>query len=147
MKSKVNIDKTQIVSDTLAKVFNGTFYKVEAGFSFNGSSSSENYMFNIKDGAILLIENMNDGLNALLSLVRTDFYLKTAIDAKVFEVCLDKIYPMSDMDMHLKQHLKIANKWYFIRGTFFDSKSGYIVTLDQNLKIKNISYTMEAIKK
>ena len=146
-KSKVSIEKERLVPDTLAKVFYGTFYKVEAGFSFPGESSYTNYMFNIKDGALLLIQNRNDSITSLLSLVRNDFYLKTAINAKVFESCLDKIYPMSDTDMHLKQHLKIANKWYFIRGTFFDSKSGYIVTLDQNSKIKNISYSMEAIKK
>jgi len=148
IKSKISIDKTQIVSDTLAKVFNGTFYKVEAGFSFTDETSSyTNYIFNIKDGAIFLIESRPDSMNTLLSLVRKDFYLKTAINAKVFETCLDKIYPMNDMHMEYKEHLKIANKWYFIRDKFFDSKSGYIVTLDQNSKITKISYSMEAIQK
>jgi hypothetical protein len=148
IKSKVSILKESIVSDTLAKVFTGTFYKVEAGFSFTDeTSSSSNEIFNIKDGAILVIESRPDSMSALLSLVRKDFYLKTAANAKVFETCLDKIYPMSDMHMEYKEHLKIANKWYFIRDKFFDSKSGYIVTLDQNSKITKISYSMEAIQK
>jgi hypothetical protein len=150
IKSRVSIEKERIAPDTLAKVFYGTFYKINAGFAFidpDQMTSSSNEMFNIKDGKILVLENSSDSMLTLMSLVRKDFYLKTTIDAKVFETCLDKIYPMSDLDRQYKAHLKIANKWYFIRGTFFDSKSGYIVTLDQNSKIKNISYSMEAIKK
>lgn len=150
IKSKISIIKETIVSDTLTKVFYGTFYKVNAGFAFidpDQMTSSSNEIFNIKDGAIFLIESRPDSMNTLLSLVRKDFYLKTAINAKVFETCLDKIYPMNDMDMEYKEHLKIANKWYFIRDKFFDSKSGYIVTLDQNSKITKISYSMEAIQK
>jgi hypothetical protein len=150
IKSKISIIKETIVSDTLTKVFYGTFYKVNAGFAFidtDQMTSSSNDIFNIKDGAIFVIESRSDSMSTLLSLVRKDFYLKTAANAKVFETALDKIYPMSDMDMEYKEHLKIANKWYFIRDKFFDSKSGYIVTLDQNSKITNISYSMEAIKK
>ena len=150
IKSRVSIEKERLVPDTLAMVFYGTFYKINAGFAFidpDQMGSSTNDIFNIKDGKILVMENQSDSLLPLLSLVRKDFYLKTAINAKVFEVCLDKIYPMGDMDRQYKAHLKIGNKWYFIRGTFFDSKSGYIVTLDQNSKITNISYSMEAIKK
>ena len=150
IKSKISIIKEMIVSDTLAKVFYGTFYKINAGFAFidpDQLTSSSNEIFNIKDGAILVIESRPDSMSALLSLVRKDFYLKTATNAKVFETCLDKIYPMNDMHMEYKEHLKIADKWYFIRDKFFDSKSGYIVTLDQNSKITKISYSMEAIQK
>ena len=150
VKSRISIEKEKIVPDTLAKVFYGTFYKINAGFAFidpDQMTSSSNEIFNIKDGKISVLENTNDSILSLLSLVRKDFYLKTPVNAKVFEACLDKIYPIGDFDTQYKAHLKIANKWYFIRGTFFDSKSGYIVTLDQNSKITNISYSMEAIKK
>ncbi|MDQ1296120.1 MAG: hypothetical protein QG611_98, partial [Bacteroidota bacterium] len=82
-----------------------------------------------------------------VSLVRTDFYLKSETDAKIFETALDKIYPISDMNKEYKEHLKIDDKWYFIRDKFFDSKSGYIITLDQNSRILNISQSLEAISK
>jgi hypothetical protein len=150
IKSRISIEKERIAPDTLAKVFNGTFYKINAGFAFidpDQMTSSSNEIFNIKDGKISVLENTNDSMLTLLSLVRKDFYLKTAINAKVFETCLDKIFPIGDFDLQHKAHMKIANKWYFVRGTFFDSKSGYIVTLDPNSKITNISYSMEAIKK
>ena len=88
-----------------------------------------------------------DSLSTLLSLVRKDFYLKTEADAKIFETSFDKLYPISWTKAEEKEHLKINNKWYFIRAKFFDSKSGYIVTLDKNSNISDISYNMEAIKK
>jgi hypothetical protein len=150
IKSRVSIAKERIDPDTLAKVFYGTFYKVNAGYAFidpDQMTSSSNDIFNINDGHLIVLESRTDSMLTLLSLVRKDFYLKTPINAKVFETCLDKIYPMSDMDIKNKAHMKIGNKWYFVRGTFFDSKSGYIVTLDQNSRITNISYSLEAIKK
>ena len=54
---------------------------------------------------------------------------------------------MDEMKRKEKEHLKKDNKWYFIRDTFFDSKSGYIVSVDPNGKILNIAHELEAIKK
>jgi hypothetical protein len=86
-------------------------------------------------------------MTTVVSLVRKEFYLKTETDAKNFEMALDKLYPMSDMNEKYKEHMKIGNRWFFIRDKFFDSKSGFIVTVDQNMRIGNIGYSLEAIKK
>jgi hypothetical protein len=148
MKSKVSINKEKLVSDTLAKVFDGTFYKVDAGFAVSDAMTScSGGVFNVKNGAISVLDSRNDSMLVLLSLIRKDFYLKTPADGKFFEACLDKFYPVSDLHIKDKERLKIGNKWYFIRDKFFDSKSGYIVTLDQNFRIVNIANELEAIKK
>lgn len=148
IKSKVAFEKERVESDTVAKVFNGTFYKVSAGYSFEfGGALCTGTIIVLNGGKLVAFDNRLDTLFTLLSFVRKDFFLKTENDAKVFETCLDKIFPMSWSDEDAKEHLKIGNKMYFIRGKFFDSKSGYIVTLDGNSKITNISYSMEAIKK
>jgi hypothetical protein len=148
IKSKISIIKEKIVSDTLEKVFAGTFYKVDAGFRFTDDMTyCSGDIFNIKDGALFVLDSRMDSMLTLLSLVRKDFYLKSEADARFFEASLDKIYPISDMNKKYKEHLKIADKWYFIRDTFFDSKSGYVVTVDQSSKILNISKELEALKK
>jgi hypothetical protein len=148
IKSKITIIKEKIVSDTLARVFAGTFYKVDAGFKFTDDMTyCSGDLFVIKDGALFVLEGRMDSMLTLVSLVRTDFYLKSETDAKIFETALDKIYPISDLNKEYKEHLKIDDKWYFIRDKFFDSKSGYIITLDQNSKILNISQSLEAISK
>jgi hypothetical protein len=148
IKSKIAIEKEKIVSDTMAKVFIGTFFKVDAGFSFSeGGSMCSGSLFVINGGTLVEFESRTDSMYTLLSLVRSDFYLKSEADVKIFETALDKIFPIGWSNAEDKEHLKIKDKWYFIRGKFFDSKSGYIITLDQNSKISNIAYSMEAIKK
>jgi hypothetical protein len=147
IKSKISVVKEKIVSDTLAMVFAGTFYKIDAGFAFTENmSSSSSELFAVKDGNIYVIEKIED-MSPLVSLVKSGFYLKSEADARIFEAAIDKIYPVSDLHLKDKEHLKVGNKWYFIRDTFFDSKSGFTVTLDQNSKIVSIAYNLEAIKK
>jgi hypothetical protein len=148
IKSKVSISKTRIVSDTLARVFAGSFYKVDAGFMFTDEMSyCSGSILDIKDGAIFALDSRSDSMFVFKSLVRKDFSLKTESDAKLFEGCLDRLFPMDEMKRKEKEHLKKDNKWYFIRDTFFDSKSGYIVSVDPNGKILNIAHELEAIKK
>ena len=147
-KSRIAIEKEKIVSDTLEKVFTGTFYKVNAGFSFDeGGSMCSGNLFVIKEGILIEFDSRSDSMFTLLSLIRNDFYIKSEADVKIFETSLDKLYPISWSSEEDKEHLKINNKWYFIRGKFFDSKSGYIVTLDKNSRISNIAYDMRAIEK
>ena len=149
LKSRIEIQKEKIVSDTLAKVFNGTFFKINAGFSSTngGTSFCSDFLFIIKDGILMESDARTDSMYTLLFLLRDDFYLKSEADVKIFETALDKLYPISWSNEEDKEHLKFSNKWYFIRGKFFDSKSGYIVTIDKDSKITNIAYDLKAIEK
>jgi hypothetical protein len=147
IKSKISIVKVKLGSDTLSRVFSGTFYKVDAGFAFTEDmTSSSSELFAVRDGIISVIQKTED-MSPLVSLVREGFFLKSEADAKIFEMALDKIYPVSELHEKDKEHLKIGNKWYFLRDTFFDSKSGFTVTTGPDSKILNISYSLEAIKK
>jgi hypothetical protein len=150
IKSISYIEKVKIVSDTLAKVFNGTFYNFSPGFSSgNGTITCSSYSIVIKDGKVTELEELSEDkkMNFLLSLVRADFYLKNEGDVKLFENSLDKIYPLKASDAKDKAHLKINKQWYFVRGDFFDSKKALIVTLDGNSKISGIDFSLNAIKK
>ena len=104
-------------------------------------------LFSILDGKLFVLGGKSDSMKTVVSLIRKDFFLKNVTDAKNFEMALDKLFPMSSMNENYKEHMKIGNKWFFIRDKFFDSKSGFIVTLDQNSRIQNIGYSLEAIKK
>ena len=146
-RSHLVVNKEKIVSDTLDKVFDCSFYKVDAGFDFEGGGLCTNNLFIIKDGKLLNYDNRLDSLFNLLSVLRSDFRLKNEADVKIFETSLDKLFPISWPNDEKREHINKGNKWYFIRGDFFDSKSGYIVTLDPSMKITNIAYDMEAIKK
>jgi hypothetical protein len=149
IKTKITIEKEKIESDTLARVFNGVFYRIGAGYAFseNNGGTCSNDIFVLDKGVLRVLENSMDSIKTLVSLVREGFYLKSPTDAKIFEVALGKIYPEEKSKQEYKENLKVNNKWYFLRDKFFDSKSGYIVSLDKNSKIINISYSLEAIQK
>jgi hypothetical protein len=149
VKSRLIIKKDKIVSDTLAKVFAGTFYRVNIGFNGGeGESTCSQSIIIIKDGKLIELDNRLDSMKPLLVVVRKDFLLRSDADGKVFETSLKKLFPISEFtepkDIFRSRN---GNTWYFIRGTFMDSKSGYIIKTDKNFRITNIAYEMEAIKK
>jgi hypothetical protein len=148
LKEGIRIEKEKIVSDTLSKVFNGTFYKCKTGFSFSaGDEWCTTSLIVINAGKLVEFDNRTDSILPLLSLVRKEFIVKGVNEAKIIETCLKLIYPPSEFSDETHERTKIGNNWYFTRGKFFDSKSGYIVSFDKNLRISNIAYSLEAIKK
>ena len=143
-RSNLVINKERITSDTIAMVFKGTFYMVDPKIKLADTNDvySCRQMINITDAVIY---DMLD--TGLFLLVKDNFYLKTEKDVLIFEVALDKLYPITDPeDLEFKKHLKTGSDWFFIRGDFFDSKSGFRVTIDKNGKITGIVYDIELIK-
>jgi hypothetical protein len=148
LKAGIRIEKERIISDTLSKVFNGTFYKCKTGFaSSEGDIWCSGSIIVMNAGKMVEFDSRTDSILPLLSLVRKEFIVKGVNEAKILETCLRLLYPPSEFSDFVPERIKMGNNWYFIRGTFFDSKSGYIVSLDKNLRISNIAYSMEAIKK
>jgi hypothetical protein len=148
LKAGIRIEKEKIVSDTLSKVFNGTFYKCKTGFSSSGGDEwCTTSLIVINAGKLVEFDNRTDSILPLLSLVKKEFIVKGVNEAKIIETCLKLIYPPSEFSDETHERIKIGNNWYFTRGKFFDSKSGYIVSLDKSLRISNIAYSLEAIKK
>jgi hypothetical protein len=150
IKSVFSVEKVRINSDTLAKVFAGSFYEVTPGYVVKGGSSTCGvFRLMIKNGKMVEIEELDTAkkLEVLFSLLNPSFSLKNANDAKIFETALDKIYPLDWSDQKYKEHKKINNKWYFIRGDFFGSKTAIMLTVNAASKITSIDFDLEAIKK
>jgi hypothetical protein len=151
INSKTTIEKVKMESDTLKKVFRGSFYEITPFFEhINGSSSCGSYKIVINNGVSNEIEATDETkpMSILFSLLQPGFTIRNETDAKIFEVALDHLYPLSWSDKaEDKKHQKINNKWLFLRGDFFESKKGFVVTLDQSSKITSIDFDLEAVKK
>jgi hypothetical protein len=143
LKAKVTGEKEKVVSDTLDRVIPGPVYKLKAGFSDpDGTSYCSQYYFVIKDGNLV-----DFGTSNLMPVLKSGLSIKTEADAKVFETALDKVFPVSWSDEDVKKHIKKGNKWYFVRGDFFDFYSGFIITVDPAGKIIATGYDMKATEK
>jgi hypothetical protein len=151
MQSIVIIEKENLKSDTLQKVFPCALYKVSQWMIVekDNSFACGSYIVAIKDGKLIELQqpSTNRTLDVLFSLLSKTFSIKNETDARVFETALDKIYPiLIPSDNEFKEHFKKANKWYFVRGGFFDNRSGFVLTMDQKFKITSIEFNMEIIK-
>jgi hypothetical protein len=143
LKSVVTGEKEKVVSDTLNKVIPGPVYKLNAGFADpDGTSFCTQYYFIIKDGKLLRF-----GKEALMSVIKSGFAIKTEADAKVFEAALDQIFPLSWSSEDEKKHFKKSNNWYFVRDDFFEFYSGFEVIVDPSGKITGIRYDMKVVAK
>jgi hypothetical protein len=103
----------------------------------------------IHNGKISELEDISETkpLDFLFSLLRKEFTIKNESEAKIFESALDAIYPVDwSVDAEDKKSLQQDGKWLFLRGDFFGSKKGFVITLDQNAGIAQISYDLEAVK-
>lgn len=144
-ESNFRIEKEPLVSDALKKALSGTYYRVNAGWTYMEGEFTEycsvtTAVVNNGKAEILDLSGKN-----LLPLVRKDFALKTEEDAKALEAAIDLIFPLI-MDEGVKAHNKTGNKWFFVRSKYFEDKTAYVVTIDANSKITGIIYDEHAIK-
>lgn len=150
INSTITINKVPIESEALAQVFNGTFYKVTPTYNHNGGvASCEEYYMVIYNGKVTELENTGETrtLDILFSLLKKGIKIQDESEAKIFESALDAIYPVDwSVNADDKKYLQRDGKWLFLRGDFFGSKKGFVITLGQNSEISQIDYDLEAIK-
>ena len=150
IKTMLTFEKEKIESESLQKVFTGSFYTVIPTYNQSGGvATCIAYSVVIKNGKLHELENVDETkpLDLLFSLVNESFTLSSEADAVTFEMAIDNLYPMQWSDSEEeKKHYKQENKWMFLRGDFFGAKKGFIVTVDQNSKIVQIDYDLEAVK-
>jgi hypothetical protein len=147
--STITIKTERIEAQAVAQVFNGSFYHATPEYNRDGGTSScERYTLVIMEGQVSELEQTSETgeLVQLTSLVKNDFMLKSESDAYIFEAALDGLYPLDWSDEpNDKRHFLSDGRWYFIRGKFFGSMKGFIVTLDQEKRVIRIDYDLEAL--
>ena len=145
---KISIKKEKLDPEALGKVFRGSFYRATPEYAYNnGTSSCGEFNVVVVDGAIFDLENIDETktLEMLATLLRSDFAIQNEEDARTFELALDAIYPLSWSDKpEDKKHMKKDDQWIFLRGKFFDALKGFVVSLDENYRIRQIEYQLKA---
>ncbi len=150
INSMLTFKKEIVTSDALTKVFSGAFYIVTPTYYHDdGTSSCEQYRVLVKDGRLSELEPLDQDKNLplLFSLLKPGVTIKDENEANLFQDALDIIYPTDwTVDEKDKTSLIKDGKWLFLRGDFFGSKKGFMVTLDQNKKITQIDYSLKAVE-
>ena len=143
VKSNVDIKMEMVNQSDLGKVFVGKFYKILVGFIESGSGSNscgDADFVNILGTTVTMAEKVHTDIECpvLLSLLRKDFMMKDENAAKLFEACLNILYPVSKSESSNLRHFKKDQQWIFLRGKFFDDYTAFIVTTAPNGTITKI---------
>ncbi len=99
----------------------------------------------------LPLTDTDKDLPGLLVLLDKSFKLKSDADAQCFQTALDEVYPVNRKgdfgdDEDVKSIRHDGNRWYFIRGKFFEKLKGFVLTTQDDGTITKVAYSLQ-IKK
>ncbi len=143
---KIDVSVTPMESLAIRSVFSKPLYKVKINVEDGVILSRVCY---IKDDEVFRIPDLQQiynlvdvNIKELIDLL-ADFSIKNTNDAKTLLEALGYIYKSSFDDEKIQDVKQDGSKWILVYGKFFDSKSGFIVTTDENKKIKEITYKLK----
>ena len=130
----------------LEKVFSAPFYTVKVIIKIaDGEPMTSFNVARVGDDFVSMQRPGEDGdLPDFQKLLSPEFKLRTPADAKAMQQALNVLYPpMMESDKKLISFRRTGNRWIFVRGQFFDSKSGYIFETGEDGEIKSVKYQLK----
>jgi len=127
----IKIDAKPIDTQTLEKIFHGTFYQIKLSREEPDGSKygMGNLMLVRVDDHFVIPEDTatNKSMPILKSLLKKDLRFKNMKDAQMIQDALDSIYKIKSIsDKNAKEIKQKGDEWVFIRGKFFDNHKGFI---------------------
>jgi len=143
VKNNIDLQTKAVDPAIVSKVFTGNFCKISVGFIEAGSganSCGSDSFVNINGTAVKMLETVHTDLECpnFMSLIKKDFLLKDETTAKLFEACLNILYPVDEKELPNVKHMKKGSQWIFLREKFFDDFTAFIVTTGTNGAVTKI---------
>jgi len=141
--------ETERLSDpSLTKVFATPFYKIKLGIKqADGQMDSSQSLIAVKldDKLVDLSTPSSDAdVPMMVKMFDPKFKLLADADAQTVQKCFDILYPpfMEEEKKIIKFSHK-GNDWTFIRGKFFDTFSGYVITTNADGSVKTVKFSLK----
>jgi hypothetical protein len=136
----------QTVDDlAIDKVFAVPFYTVKITIKIgDGGQYSTHVVTRVGDTVVPVLRPGEDGdLPQFQKLLRPELRLRNNNDAKAVHQALNVLYPpFMDSEKKLLSFRRAGNSWLFVRGEFFESKSGFVFEVDASGEIKSVKYQL-----
>ncbi len=142
----IRLETQRLDAPAIVKVFSSPFYAVKVVLKVaDGELSNDLIVARIGDNLVSVSRPGSDGdLPDLQKMLNPDFKLRTDADATTLQQALDAAYPiLMDSDKKTKAFRRAGHSWIFVRGKFFDSKSGYIFETDASGAITSVKYQLK----
>jgi hypothetical protein len=142
----VRFEKQRLDDPAMVKVFSSPFYAVKVVLKLADGEQSNDFVA-ARNGDNLVSVNRpgTDGdLPDLQKMLNPEFKLRTPADATLLQQALDTVYPIvMSNDQKLKTFRQAGKTWIFVRGEFFDAKSGFIFETDEDGAITSVKYQLK----
>lgn len=143
VKTKV----TRLTDAAVTKVFSTPFYKLQVIID-DGDGGTETSDRIVARNATQLLNVSAPGTDTdvpqMLKMLDPKFKLAADADATVLQQALDVLYPpMGSDDKKAVKFTHAGNQWTFIRGTFFESKKGYVFTTGADGTITGVKFMLK----
>lgn len=129
----------------LDKCFAVPFYKVKVVLQISDNQPMTTLTLARVDDKLVSMEKpgTDTELPDFLKMLSPDFKLRNDADARAMHQALNKLFPpFMSSEEKLLGFKRAGNNWHFIRGEFFESKSGYVFETGPGGAIKAVKYQL-----
>jgi hypothetical protein len=141
----IQIETEKLDDLAIEAVFSRPFYSLKLTIAVSGDGGSSTYIVARVDDAIVpMLQPGQDGdLPDFQKLLNPEFKLRTNTDGKMMQQALNVLYPpFMESEKKLISFRHAGTTWTFVRGEFFESKSGYIFETDEGGAITSVKYLL-----
>ena len=142
----VQIEPKRLVDPAVQKVFAAPFYEVTVTIH-EKEGTNTNRLIAARVGSELVnmtAPSSDADLPDLAKMMNPAFRLASPADAQTLQQALDAAYPIiGSENQKAATSRHVGNQWIFVRGVFFDNKSGFIFETDAKGAITAVKYSLK----
>ncbi len=141
----VKFETQRLDDDVMQEVFAAPFYSMKLVIGEgDGSSMTTLIVARVGDKLVNVTKPGTDAdLPDFAKMLKPELRLRTTADATMVQKALDTIFPpFMESERKLLTFKHAGTQWIFVRGEFFESKSGYVFETDADGAIQSVKYML-----
>lgn len=143
----VQVEPTRLNDHAIVRTFATPIYRVTVLIKEGdgGTSTSSVVVARLGDELVSVSRPGGDGeYPNIQKMFRPDLKLTSEDVAETLQHALDIVYPISGHDDKSAETFRHdGNQWVFVRGKFFDSLMGFVLTTDESGAITGVKYVLK----
>jgi hypothetical protein len=142
----VRVEPKRLNDHAIVSVFVTPMYDFNVAIKMGdgGTSTQHVVVARVGEEFVPLSRPGQDGdCPSIQKMFRPGFTLTNDDVAETLQRALDIVYPLNGQDKRLETFRHKGNEWTFVRGKFFDSMMGFVLTTDATGAVTGVKYVLK----
>jgi hypothetical protein len=141
----VEVVPERVTDEAVRKVFAPAIYHVQVLVKEPGGSTSTQALVARFDNELAIVTRPSTDGDApqVQKMFKRDFKLANDAAAALVQQAFDAVFPIARADEKARAFRRKGNQWTFVRGEFFDSKQGFVLTTDAAGALTSVKYVLK----